>query len=139
MTLWERSPRKSADIPCTVSIQFLLRGGTIHTNVFMRSSDAWLGWPYDIFTFTMMTHYIRLILNYSLSMGTLRLLAGSQHIYMRKFDDARKLVDAGVSGDNLIIDNTKLIHLDQLLIALGYIRNCPNSIAFLELQRLLCQ
>jgi thymidylate synthase len=138
MTLWERSPRASKDIPCTVSIQFLIRGDSIHTNVFMRSSDAWLGWPYDIFTFTMMTHMIRVKLRWSLEMGWLRLFAGSQHLYVKKLEDAIKLIQSEVNGDNLTINTHGIICPGNIMSALDTVRNAPNGQHLSELRRVIC-
>jgi thymidylate synthase len=125
MTLWERSPRMSNDIPCTVSLQWLLRYGQIHCNVFMRSSDAWLGFPYDIFTFTMMTHYIRSCLDAKHRVGLLGLFVGSQHLYTSKQDKARAILD-DVGGDILVIDTLKLIHPGDVMNALDRLRHIPE-------------
>ena len=42
------------DLPCTRTIQFLLRSGHVDAVVYMRSNDAIWGLPYDIFLFTML-------------------------------------------------------------------------------------
>jgi len=101
MTFWERNPRDSRDIPCTVMAQFLIRDGKLHMLVAMRSSDAWLGVPYDIFSFSMMAVYIHSLLktlgDVDLQLGNLTIFAGSQHIY-----DRDKLKARDVSGDNTI-------------------------------------
>lgn len=81
MTFWRPNPRQSKDVPCTVSLQFLLRDGEINTVATMRSSDAWLGWPYDVFSFTMITAYVALSCYKTLELGQLYLTAGSQHLY----------------------------------------------------------
>ena len=39
------------DIPCTLSLQFLVRDGRLHMTTTMRSNDVWLGLPYDAFCF----------------------------------------------------------------------------------------
>jgi len=138
MTLWERSPRVSKDIPCTISLQFILRRGYIHTNVFMRSSDAWLGWPYDIFTFTMMTHYVRGSLNIGLDMGTLSLFAGSQHLYVRNMAQATKLAATEDHGDNLVISTHHILHPGDLMDCLSVIRNDKSDCAIAQMRKLLC-
>lgn len=46
------------EIPCTCTIQFLLRDGHLHTISHLRSNDAFLGLPHDIFSFTMMQELI---------------------------------------------------------------------------------
>lgn len=42
------------DIACATSMQFLLRDNKLHAIVYMRSNDAFLGFPYDVFLFTML-------------------------------------------------------------------------------------
>lgn len=98
-SIWRPNPRDSKDIPCTVSVQLLLRNGLLHCVDTMRSSDSWLGWPYDVFNFTMLTAYVALharILNPSLKilgLGNLYLTAGSQHLYQKDFDGAARCLD----------------------------------------------
>ena len=90
-TIWIRNPDKSKDIPCTISVQWLIRNGKLFCIDTMRSSDLWLGWPYDIFNFTMLTTLIGLELKargLTLDLGGISLQAGSQHLYMRNFDAA---------------------------------------------------
>ncbi len=41
------------DVPCTLGFRFFLRSGRLHMHTTMRSQDLWLGFPYDIFTFTL--------------------------------------------------------------------------------------
>jgi|HubBroStandDraft_6_1064221.scaffolds.fasta_scaffold249486_2 thymidylate synthase len=38
------------DVPCTISHRFLLRDGRLSLHTTMRSQDAWLGLPYDLYT-----------------------------------------------------------------------------------------
>lgn len=90
LTIWRPSPPKTKDVPCTVSVQWFIREGTLHCLDTMRSSDLWLGWPYDIFNFSMLSHYLRLILKARygvvVEVGSLFLTAGSQHIYEKNFE-----------------------------------------------------
>lgn len=86
MSFWRPNPEPSKDIPCTCTLQFLIRGDFIHLNVFMRSQDVWLGWPYDVFSFTMLCCYVALHMRQPLSLGTLTITAGSQHLYDRDAD-----------------------------------------------------
>lgn len=84
-TIWQPNPSPSKDIPCTVSVQWLIRDSHIHTFVNMRSSDIWLGVPYDIFTFTMLTGAICLLIRERIGfmpkLGQLCNFAGSRHLY----------------------------------------------------------
>ena len=85
INIWREKPHKSNDIPCTCSLQFVIRNDCIHCIATMRSSDAWLGWVYDVFNFSAIANYIALQLkaqhNKGVSLGNLILNAGSQHLY----------------------------------------------------------
>ena len=101
LTIWRANPRASKDIPCTVSIQWLIRNNTIYCIDNMRSSDIWLGWPYDIFNFTMLTGYIMLLLREEgfkdLELGEIYLNAGSQHLYENNYESAIDVLNNKIS------------------------------------------
>jgi thymidylate synthase len=86
LTIWRPRPYDTKDVPCTVSIQFIYREGRLHCIDNMRSSDAWLGVPYDWFNFSMLSAGVAIILNKKLNMdiklGNLYFNAGSQHLYI---------------------------------------------------------
>lgn len=44
----------SRDVPCTIGHRFLVRDGALHLHTTMRSQDAWLGLPYDLFVNTVL-------------------------------------------------------------------------------------
>lgn len=87
--IWQRHLPKTKDVPCTLTMQFLAREGKLHAIVNMRSSDAWLGIPYDVFNFAMILAAIAGDLNYGV--GSLTINIGSSHLYERHWDRARKL------------------------------------------------
>lgn len=97
LNIWRESPMKSKDIPCTLSVQFLIRNNTLHCINTMRSSDLWLGWPYDVFNFSMLSSYLILIfrdlMDWNLELGSLALTAGSGHLYERNWEDAIHIID----------------------------------------------
>lgn len=76
---------ETRDVPCTLSQQFLVRDHRflgypeLHSTVNMRSSDAWLGLPYDIFNFSMLQNIMAAQLD--LNLGALTLNLGSSHLY----------------------------------------------------------
>lgn len=93
--VWRPNPRPGRDIPCTLSYQFIARHGQLHCVQSMRSSDAWLGYPYDVFNATMLTGYIILLLRdrkvrgrKDLKIGTHTMCVGSQHIYEPQWKSA---------------------------------------------------
>ena len=96
LTIWRPAPQSTKDVPCTVAIQFLIRGNKLHCIDTMRSSDAWLGWPYDVFTFSCLSTYVLLRLRelglLSLELGTLIMQCGSQHIYAHDLLRAKTIV-----------------------------------------------
>lgn len=91
VNIWRENPLVSKDIPCTLSLQFVVRNNTIHCIASMRSSDLWLGHPYDIFNFSAISFAVLLQLNtirrengdLPVVLGNLMLTAGSKHIYDR--------------------------------------------------------
>jgi thymidylate synthase len=84
LTLWTPNPTQSKDIPCTVAMDFKIRDDRLNLHVFMRSSDVWLGLPYDVFSFTMIACLVACHLNAAgppVTPGTLYLTAASSHVY----------------------------------------------------------
>lgn len=69
------------DLPCTTSIQFILRDNALHSVVSTRSWDLWFGAPYDIIQFGMVNQHVANSLG--VSPGWLHITAGSAHLYHR--------------------------------------------------------
>lgn len=94
MTTWRRNPPATKDVPCTVALAFMARHGRLHCHAFMRSSDAWLGLPYDVFNFTMITARVACLVNSTsqekLELGDLCLTAASSHLYSENFKGAQE-------------------------------------------------
>lgn len=111
INIWREKPGPSKDIPCTCSLQFLIRDNKIYCVANMRSSDAWLGWPYDVFNFTCVSIYTLLQLkhlyNKNYELGSLTLNAGSQHLYERNWDKARLCLHSDA------VDKTKIIPFNE--------------------------
>jgi thymidylate synthase len=103
MTFWRQCPPATKDVPCTVALFFQIRGRRLNVHVFMRSSDIWLGLPYDVFNFSMIGHMVcayinkhtagqlqRKLLNEDIvSPNLLYLTAASSHLYRQDVDPAR--------------------------------------------------
>jgi thymidylate synthase len=85
LSMWEPTDLRHAqlgdkkDVPCTLNIQFLVRGSHLHCITTMRSNDAWIGMPYDIFCFTMLQSLIAEELG--LQAGVYQHNVGSLHLY----------------------------------------------------------
>jgi thymidylate synthase len=92
--IWRENPMKTKDYPCHLSCQFLVREGALNCYVAMRSSDAWLGVPYDIFNFSMWSAYILLCLgDKSLKLGCLYNTAASRHLYQSEWLGADRCLE----------------------------------------------
>ncbi len=72
------------DIPCTLSLQFLVRDGSLHMITTMRSNDFWLGGIYDVFTFCQLQILVAAAMK--LAVGEYHHRAGSVHIYEKNVE-----------------------------------------------------
>jgi len=94
ISFWQGSDLEHAyladhkDLPCTMSLQFLIRNGALHLIATMRSNDAWLGTPYDIFAFTCLQRLIADALN--VKYGTYTHQVGSMHLYEKNWQAAKE-------------------------------------------------
>ena len=105
LTIWRENPPSTKDVPCTVAAFASIREDRLNLHVFMRSSDLWLGVPYDVFNFSMLGHYICAMLNRTrekgsviggyIQPGTLYLTAASSHLYQTNWDDAVRCLSGG--------------------------------------------
>ena len=82
-----------ADVPCTCMMQFMVRRGHLHMFVSMRSNDAYLGLPHDVFAFTMLQELLARDLG--VGIGGYKHAVGSLHLYETNIDDARRYLDEG--------------------------------------------
>lgn len=99
MTIWRETPPATKDVPCTVAIGFGIRKGKLHAYVFMRSSDAWLGLPYDVFNFSMLAVKVACAFNERggrspIDVGWLHLTMASSHLYRVNIEGAERCIAA---------------------------------------------
>lgn len=99
-TIWTPSPVPSKDIPCTISLQWLLRGEKLNCIVTMRSSDVWLGLPYDMFVFSQLTSSLAGEL--SCETGWIQFNLGSSHLYEKHEAQAIEVLAATHLGLTLM-------------------------------------
>lgn len=89
--------KESKDIPCTCILQFLVREGRLHLVVMMRSNDAFVGLPHDLFAFTMLQEMVARSLGVEL--GTYLHMVGSLHIYKHDLQKASEYLREGWQED----------------------------------------
>lgn len=84
------------DVPCTCTIQFLIRNSALVMITNMRSNDAWKGFPHDVFCFTFLQEIISRELD--VPVGEYIHLVGSYHLYETESNAARHFVNEGWQG-----------------------------------------
>lgn len=117
-------PHRYKDVPCTCTLQFLIRDGRLHLVVNMRSNDAYLGLPHDVFAFTMIQELVARSLDVDL--GRYVHMVGSLHLYDRDRGAVASFLDEGwqSTADPMppMPDGSPWIHVEQLLAAEAQIR-----------------
>lgn len=80
-------------IPCTCTLQFIVRDSKLNLLVNMRSNDAYLGLPHDVFTFTMLQEIIARSIG--VDVGLYKHCAGSLHLYEKHRKSAEAYLSEG--------------------------------------------
>lgn len=80
------------DMPCTLTLQFLVRNSQLNMVVNMRSNDLWFGGVYDIFCFTALQELMANALQ--LPVGVYYHHVGSFHLYEKNLKDIQDCIDA---------------------------------------------
>lgn len=81
------------DVPCTTTIQFFQREDKLHMAVTLRSNDACMGLPHDVFCFTMIQEMIARKLGVEL--GEYYQYVGSMHLYECNINDIKAYMNEG--------------------------------------------
>lgn len=89
-------------VPCTISLQFLIRQDKLHCIANMRSNDVVWGLTYDVFNFTMIQEWIAKRLGYEV--GPYHHHAGSLHLYVDRDKEMVEKLNL-VSRFNARMDN----------------------------------
>ena len=79
---------------CTLNLQVLIRNEKLSLITTMRSNDAYLGLPHDIYSFTMLQEILAIELNCEL--GDYMHNVGSLHVYKDKLNNAQVYLDEGI-------------------------------------------
>lgn len=81
------------DIPCTTTMQFVIRDSFLHMFVSMRSNDAYKGLPHDIFAFTMIQELVAKSLG--LNLGHYHHAVSSLHLYDADLEPVTSYLEEG--------------------------------------------
>lgn len=82
------------DLPCTCTLQFTVRKYRLHMLAMMRSNDAYMGLPHDIFAFTMLQELIARSLK--VEVGWYKHAVGSLHLYSVNTSQAQIYINEGL-------------------------------------------
>lgn len=93
------------DVPCTLSLQFFIRGKKLHLVVQMRSNDVILGTALDVPAFTFMQELMALELGVEL--GTYYHTSNSMHVYERHYDMCKKILSANTKLSSIVMPSIK--------------------------------
>jgi len=88
------------EIPCTCTLQFMVRDGRLELAACMRSNDAFKGLPHDVFSFTMIQEIVARTLGHQL--GVYTHFVGSLHLYDSDLRAARQYLDEGWQPTQLV-------------------------------------
>jgi hypothetical protein len=91
------------DIPCTIALTFRIRDELLLLSVVMRSSDVWLGMPFDVFQFRQLQRTVANFLGREI--GEYCHHSISMHLYKKDLERARSLTfDEGWKSTNPLPD-----------------------------------
>lgn len=114
------------DIPCTISLQFLIRDEKLNLFVNMRSNDAFKGLTHDIFAFTMIQEFIAKILNCGL--GQYYHYVSSMHLYVDDLTRVSSLQREGfMSTESIMSEMPAIYSLDLRFQILKVEENLRND------------
>lgn len=121
------------DMPCTLSLQFLVRNNALNMIVNMRSNDLWFGGVYDVFCFTALQELMANELK--LPLGVYYHHVGSFHLYERNMPAIERCL-AEYEGAPYKLPQPRIAvnqTIDELLHSEKRIRTCAPVTALEEL------
>ena len=126
------------DIPCTCTMQFMVRRNRLHLLSYMRSNDAFVGLPHDIFCFTMLQEIMARILGCEL--GQYKHMVGSLHLYDKSTGNVRRFLGEGWQSTQLLMrpmpEGNPWPAIEQVLSAENAIRSGRRFDSESELKQL---
>ncbi len=98
--------------PCVYNTQWILVDGSVNLIVRTRSSDSFLGLPFNITQYSLLQHLISQITGYKV--GVLQFQLGDVHLYDRHFEPAKQFINNPIfDAPKLWIDDTVVNYFDH--------------------------
>lgn len=88
--VWDHVDGDSKDIPCTLSLQFMIRNGCLTCFCTMRSNDVWYGTPHNVMMFTFLQRALASWLDVPAGLYFHR--ANSFHLYTAMLEKAAEFI-----------------------------------------------
>lgn len=109
VTAWNPAELHLACLPsCHILFQFNIINDTLYTSVFQRSADAFLGLPFDIASYSLLTKLVQNELNIKKSF--LSYYVSNLHLYADHYDQAIECINLEAHNyPKLILDNSNNI------------------------------
>jgi thymidylate synthase len=92
--------RESRDIPCTFGLFFHVREGKLMSTIIMRSNNAYILLPYNIFEFSLLAEVIACEIKVPL--GSMNYNAMSMHFYDKDYENVAEVLAAKETEEELI-------------------------------------
>lgn len=108
--------KRMGETPCTLSFQFLKREGKLHCITTMRSQDALMLLPQDVFHFSLFHEFVAA--STGTELGEYHHQAGSMHVYDRAKDRLQSTIDAPSEQREMMPEMTledQMPHLRKVL------------------------
>ncbi|HKP46112.1 MAG TPA: thymidylate synthase [Pyrinomonadaceae bacterium] len=92
VTGWDPRQADNVDLPpCHTLFQFKVDDGLLHCQLYQRSADAFLGVPFNISSYALLTHMLAHVTN--LQAGEFVYTLGDYHIYQNHLEQVRTLLE----------------------------------------------
>lgn len=92
---WNVSELSSMALPpCHVMFQFYVQKGKLSCQMYQRSADVFLGLPFNIASYSLLTHMVAKVTG--LEASALRIVIGDAHLYVNHINQAKEQLKRGV-------------------------------------------